>query len=185
MAVGQEKNSAGRLKNGDKRRRLFQSLWAQIAIVAPALILVIAGFVVAYQFVGPPPPDRIVMATGSESGAYHAFGKLYAERFAKEGIELELKTTAGSRENLALLAGESSEVVVAFMQSGIGEPVELPDIRSPGQRLLRTLLGLCPRRRATPTAHRTGRSADRSRGRGQRYSRSCARAAGGQRSHRR
>lgn len=132
MAGGEEKKTDGRLKNGDKRRRLFQSLWAQIAVVAPALILVVAGFVVAYQFVGPPPPDRIVMATGSESGAYNAFGKLYAERFRAEGIELELKTTAGSRENLALLAGESSDVAVAFMQSGIGEPVEHPDLRSLG-----------------------------------------------------
>lgn len=132
MAGGDNKKTDGRLKNGDKRRRLFQSLWAQIAVIAPALILVTAGFVVAYQFVGPPPPDRIVMATGSESGAYNAFGKLYAERFRAAGIELELKTTAGSRENLALLAGDSSEVAVAFMQSGIGEPVEHPDLRSLG-----------------------------------------------------
>ncbi len=132
MAGGEEKKTDGRLKNGDKRRRLFQSLWAQVAIIAPALILVIAGFVVAYQFVGPPPPERIVMATGSESGAYNAFGKLYAERFRAEGIELELKTTAGSRENLALLAGDSSDVAVAFMQSGIGEPVEHPELRSLG-----------------------------------------------------
>ena len=75
-----------------KRRRFFRSLLSQIAIVAPALILVIAGFVFAYQFVGPAPPDRIVMATGSTSGAYHAFGQKYADRFRKEGIELVLKT---------------------------------------------------------------------------------------------
>ena len=42
-----------------KRRRFFRSLLSQSAIVAPALILVIAGFVFAYQFVGPAPLDRI------------------------------------------------------------------------------------------------------------------------------
>ncbi len=116
----------------DKRRRIFQSLWAQIAVVAPALILVIAGFVVAYQFVGPPPPDRIVMATGSEKGAYHAYGKLYAERFREEGIELVLRSTAGSSENLALLSDPDADVPVAFMQSGIGEPADYTDLMSLG-----------------------------------------------------
>jgi len=36
------------------------------------------------------------MATGSTTGAYHAFGKKYSNRFRKEGIELVLKSTAGS-----------------------------------------------------------------------------------------
>lgn len=116
----------------DKRRRIFQSLWAQIAVVAPALILVVAGFVVAYQFVGPPPPDRIVMATGSESGAYHAYGKLYAERFREEGIELVLRSTAGSSDNLELLTDPDADVPVAFMQSGIGEPADYSALRSLG-----------------------------------------------------
>ncbi len=113
-------------------RRFFRNLWGQIAIVAPALALVVAGFVVAYQFVGPAPPDRIVLATGPAEGAYHAFGKLYAERFRKEGIELSLKSTAGSTENLALLSAKKDPVPVAFMQGGIGKPAEHPDLRSLG-----------------------------------------------------
>ena len=117
-----------------KRRRFFSKLWSQIAIIAPALILVIAGFIFAYQFVGPAPPDRIVMATGSSSGAYHAFGKKYAERFEKEGIELVLKNTAGSAENLKLLADEDENrnVPVAFLQGGIGSPDGQPDLQSLG-----------------------------------------------------
>ena len=115
-----------------KRRRYFRSLLSQTAIVAPALILVIAGFVFAYQFVGPAPPDRIIMATGSTSGAYHAFGQKYAERFRKEGIELVLKSTAGSVENLDLLKRDDSGVPVAFLQGGIGSPDVLPDLKSLG-----------------------------------------------------
>lgn len=132
MAANAQKDNRRDTRKSDKRRRIFQSLWAQIAVVAPALILVIAGFVVAYQFVGPPPPDRIVMATGSEAGAYHAYGKLYAERFRKEGIELVLRSSAGSSENLALLSDREAEVPVAFMQSGIGEPAEHTELRSLG-----------------------------------------------------
>ncbi len=115
-----------------KRRRFLRSLLSQIAIVAPALILVIAGFVFAYQFVGPAPPDRLVMATGSTAGAYHGFGQKYAERFRREGVELVLKSTAGSGQNLELLKRDDSDVPVAFLQGGIGSPDAQPEFRSLG-----------------------------------------------------
>jgi TRAP-type uncharacterized transport system substrate-binding protein len=115
-----------------KRRRFFRSLLSQITIVAPALLLVIAGFVFAYQFVGPAPPDKIVMATGSTSGAYHAFGEKYADRFRKEGVELVLQSTAGSIQNLDLLKRDGGDVSVAFLQGGIGSPEEQPEFKSLG-----------------------------------------------------
>ncbi len=123
---------AGSSEKGVKRRRLFRSLWAQIAVVAPAVLLTIAGFVVAYQFVGPAPPGRITMATGSETGAYHRFGRRYAERFRGEGIELALKPSAGSVENLRLLADPKAAVPVAFLQGGNGEPEDHPELASLG-----------------------------------------------------
>ena len=118
--------------NGVKRRRFLRNLWSQIAIVGPALILVVAGFIFAYQFVGPAPPDRVTMATGSASGAYHGFGKLYAERFAREGIELTLKSTGGSVENLALLGDPAKEIPLAFIQGGLAKPEAHPKLRSLG-----------------------------------------------------
>jgi hypothetical protein len=71
-----------------KMRRFFRMLWTQIAYVAPAILIVIVGFIFAYQFVRPAPPDRVVMATGHKDGAYFAYGQAYAERFRKEGFEL-------------------------------------------------------------------------------------------------
>jgi TRAP transporter TAXI family solute receptor len=113
-------------------RRLFRKLWTQIAYVGPALVLIVAGFVFAYQFVQPAPPDRIVMATGHKDGAYFAYGTVYAERFRKEGFELELSQTAGSVDNLRLLTDEPAEVPVAFVQGGIGTPEEHPTLTSLG-----------------------------------------------------
>jgi TRAP transporter TAXI family solute receptor len=113
-------------------RRFFRELWSRILFVAPAILILAAGFFLAYQFVRPAPPSRVVMATGAEDGAYHAFGKIYAERFRKEGFELVLKTTAGSVENLALLDDEKAEVPVAFLQGGIGRPEDHPKLTSLG-----------------------------------------------------
>ena len=39
----------------------------QLAIYGPAAVLVIAAFVVAFQFIKPAPPDRVVMATGDHA----------------------------------------------------------------------------------------------------------------------
>ena len=115
-----------------KNRRLLRQLWSQILFIAPAILILGAGFFLAYQFVRPAPPSKIVMATGAEDGAYHAYGKIYAERFRKEGFELVLKTTAGSVENLALLKDEKAGVPVAFLQGGIGRPEDSPGLASLG-----------------------------------------------------
>ncbi|MGF1592996.1 MAG: TAXI family TRAP transporter solute-binding subunit [Kiloniellaceae bacterium] len=115
-----------------KLRRFFRVLWTRIAYVGPAVLIVVAGFVFAYQFVRPAPPDRVVIATGHEDGAYFAYGQAYAERFRREGFELVLRQTAGSVENLRLLADEADEVPVAFMQGGIGTPEEHPALTSLG-----------------------------------------------------
>jgi TRAP-type uncharacterized transport system substrate-binding protein len=56
------------------------------------------------------------MATGGPAGAYHAYGQRFREALAIQGIELVLRNTAGSVENLTLL--KTGEVDVAFMQGG-------------------------------------------------------------------
>lgn len=82
-----------------------------------AALLVVAAIWGTYQFVGPPPPDRIVLATGEAGGAYRAFGQRYAAALARDGIAVELRPTAGSVENLELLA--SGEADIGFVQSGL------------------------------------------------------------------
>ena len=92
----------------------------KLKIFGPAMVIAIVGFVVAYQFVTPAPPRNIIIGTGSPEGAYFAYGKKYHELFAKENIELEVKITAGSAENLKLLEADSNSVDIAFIQGGMG-----------------------------------------------------------------
>ncbi len=85
-----------------------------------AAILLVAGLAVAFQFVEPAPPDTLVLATGSERGAYHAFGQRYRAALSDYGIDLQLKTSAGSLENVSLL--RDGEADVAFVQGGVIVP---------------------------------------------------------------
>lgn len=89
----------------------------QLKLFGPALIITLLGFILAYQFVDPAPPDRIRIASGNEEGAYHLFARKYRESLAREGIELEIVTSAGSVENIQLL--ESGQVDIAFVQGGL------------------------------------------------------------------
>jgi TRAP-type uncharacterized transport system substrate-binding protein len=97
--------------------------WAwreQLSVVGPAVVLAIVAFVVAFQWVKPAPPSRVVIATGRSDGAYHHFAQQYRERLARERITLEIRETSGSVENIRLLEDPTSGVDIAFVQGGTG-----------------------------------------------------------------
>ena len=84
-----------------------------------ATLLAVAGFVIAWQFVNPAPPNTLVVATGHADGAYYLFAQRYRKLLAENDITLEIRTTAGSVENLDLLANGS--VNLAFVQGGTAD----------------------------------------------------------------
>ncbi len=93
-----------------------------LALTAGPFILLAAVMLAgAYYFLKPTPPKRVVLATGSEQGAYAAFGKRYQEELKSHGITVVLRPTAGSRENLHLLQDPKEDVQIAFVQGGSGE----------------------------------------------------------------
>jgi TRAP transporter TAXI family solute receptor len=83
------------------------------------LLAVVLWYSVA--LIVPPPQKEVVMATGVESGGYHAFGRLYEQMLEAQGIRVRLRTTAGASENLALIHDAKSGVNVALVQGGIAD----------------------------------------------------------------
>lgn len=91
-----------------------------ILMTGLAAILVIAAFWTAFQFVEPAPPKHIIISSGSEEGAYFDFAHQYQTLLAKDNIEIEILTSAGSSENIQrLLDGEAD---IAFVQGGSSDP---------------------------------------------------------------
>lgn len=88
-----------------------------LSSAALGLVLLIAGFYLAYQFVEPAPPSSLSISTGSEEGAYYAHALRYKKLLAEQGIELTIKISAGSTENLGRLLND--EVDLAFVQGGL------------------------------------------------------------------
>jgi TRAP transporter TAXI family solute receptor len=119
------------------RRRLLskreeRDLRDTIKIFGPAVLITIIGFVVAYQFVAPAPPEHISIGAGPPESAYYNYAKAYKEILAQHGIELEVRPTAGSVENIRLLEADSDGVDVAFVQGGTGVLAQSDDLLSLG-----------------------------------------------------
>ncbi len=108
---------------GKRTSRSFKEL---IFTFTPAIVLIVAGFWVAAQFVSPAPPKHIIIATGSKNGAYYQFAERYRDELAREGITVEIKTSSGSKNNIALLLEKKADI--AFVQGGAGNLAEADDI---------------------------------------------------------
>lgn len=115
------------------RRRLKDyTLRDLLLALGPLVVLTGAGFWLAYQFVRPAPPDTVVITSGDADGGYHAFARRYREILAREGVKLEIRTSAGSLENVARLMDADSEMEVGFVQGGTGSSHNAPNLVSLG-----------------------------------------------------
>lgn len=109
----------------------------------PAVLVTLVVFFAAYQFVEPSPPRTITIATGEPDGAYFEYGNIYKPLLKENGIELKIRTTAGSLENIHLLENEDSGVDIAFIQGGIGKLSTSKDIISIGSLYYEPLMIFC------------------------------------------
>ena len=73
-----------------------------------ALALVIGATWIILEYLVPSPPFRVTIATGRKGTTFDYFGERYRTRFARAGVELNLRETAGALENLKLLRDRNS-----------------------------------------------------------------------------
>jgi len=106
------------------RKRVAQLQMAKSAkaqwlkVYSPVIGLIILALALAPWLVGPACPKHVVIATGNPEGAYYAFAERYREILERDGITLEVRSTAGSIENAELLRAADSGVSLAIMQGG-------------------------------------------------------------------
>ncbi len=97
-------------------------------IVLPlAALLALTGWGIA-RFAEPAPPKVVVMSTGPLDGAYHAFALRYKTILAEYGVTLDLRTSAGSVENLERLKTRKDGVSLALLQGGLANAENAPGL---------------------------------------------------------
>lgn len=95
------------------------SLREMVVSFGPFALLTIALLGMAYWWLNPTPPKRVVLATGPDQSAYAEFGKRYAEALKRYGITVELLSSEGSSANLELLRQGKADL--GFVQGGTAD----------------------------------------------------------------
>ena len=104
--------------------------WEGLRLGVGAVLVLAVAFWLASRFVSPAPPRQIEIASGAAGGAYAMFAERYGSALAEHGIELAVRHTSGSVENLELL--QAGEVDVALVQTGVADPDETDGLQSLG-----------------------------------------------------
>jgi TRAP transporter TAXI family solute receptor len=106
-----------------------RQIYNPVALIAAFFALLIILFGVLWILV-PPPPKTIEMATGFPTGLYYQFGERLKTEVAKEGVDLKVRSTGGTLDNLTLLNDPNSGVDFAMVQGGVANLNEYPKLVS-------------------------------------------------------
>ena len=84
--------------------------------IGPFVLLAVLLLALAYWWLDPVPPKRVILATGPAQSAYDEFGKRYAKSLSNRRIEVVLLPSEGSSANLQLLREGKADL--GFVQGG-------------------------------------------------------------------
>ena len=94
------------------------------------IAIILLGLIVAFMFMAPAPPKRIVLAGGAKGGAYVAAAESLAGSLRAVGVEAEVLETAGSVDNLSRV--KKREADVGIVQTGLAEGLGQDGVNSLG-----------------------------------------------------
>lgn len=106
-----------------------RQIYNPLALTAAFFALLIILFGVLWILI-PPPPKSIEMATGFPTGLYYQFGERLKADLSKEGVNLKVRSTGGTLDNLALLKDPKSGVDFAMVQGGVANVGDYPNLVS-------------------------------------------------------
>lgn len=98
--------------------------------IGVAILVLIGLLFSALWIMIPPPPKKIEIATGFPTGLYYHFGERLKQELAKESVELKVRSTGGTLDNLKLLSDPKSKVDFALIQGGVADVAHYPHLVS-------------------------------------------------------
>jgi hypothetical protein len=93
---------------------MWRRFWKPLVIVLPTAAIVFAVLYIIYRVVDPLPPRHLAIAAGMAGSGYDNFARQYARILARDGVELEVRNSAGAVEDLDLLRDPASRVQAAL-----------------------------------------------------------------------
>jgi uncharacterized protein len=112
-------------------RRFFSRDFLFVFI--PALALCVGAIWFTLRYVQPAPPASFVMSTSSKTSPYYMLAMRFKEEVAKKGVTIEVRESQASAENLRLLKDPNSDVQAGFVQGGLSNHIDAPNLFSMGR----------------------------------------------------
>jgi uncharacterized protein len=112
-------------------RRFFSRDFLLIFI--PAVGICVGAVWFTLKFVQPAPPTSFVISTSSKTSPYYMLAMRFKEEVAKKGVTIEVRESQASSENLRLLKNPDSDVQAGFVQGGLSNHIDAPNLFSMGR----------------------------------------------------
>lgn len=125
-------------KTNEKKRfglitTLIETFGFSPAVATATALFCIAVLVLAIAWlVRSAPPRKIVLTSGPEGSSFQRWALAYQKQLATRGMTLEIRTSAGSIDNLQRLRDPNSHVDIGFVQSGLAKETETTGLVSLG-----------------------------------------------------
>jgi TRAP-type uncharacterized transport system substrate-binding protein len=103
-----------------------------LLVVIPSAAIVLAVLYFTYRFIDPIPPRHFAIAAGMTGSGYDNFARQYARILARDGVELEVRNSAGAVEDLDLLRDGASGVQAALTALGFTQARDAATLYSLG-----------------------------------------------------
>src|SRR5215831_5090739 len=92
-----------------------------------ALIALVVVTWLALEYFVPSLPTRITIGAGGKGTTFEYFADHYRKRFARAGVNLIVRETAGALENLELLKDPNSGIQIGFVTGGLSNGEDVPN----------------------------------------------------------
>lgn len=111
---------------------LFQ-LRDALVIGLPILVILAGTVWFLKRFVDPAPPTTLVISAASPGSPYYRYAERYQTTFRRNGVNLEIRESGGSFDNLKTLSNAAAGVQAGFVQGGIASTKSSPGLQSAGR----------------------------------------------------
>ena len=121
--------------------KLVTVSWHDLLMIGvPVLLVTALAAWLAVKFIGPAPPDSIVMLSGPKESSYYSIAERYAKIIARSGVKVRVVETEGAHDNLRRLADRKVYADVGFVLGGVAEGIETGGLMSLGSVLVQPIL---------------------------------------------
>ena len=121
--------------------KLVTVSWHDLLMIGvPVLLITALGAWLAVKFIGPAPPDSIVMLAGPKESSYYNIADRYAKIIARSGVKVRVVETEGAQDNLRRLADRRIYADVGFVLGGVSEGIETGGLMSLGSVFVQPVL---------------------------------------------